>query len=138
MWTGDNTADWPYIRLSYSECLTANLLGMVLCGADVAGFFDNRTAADDELTQRWYQAAVWLPFFRGHSEKTTARREPYLFTEDVQEIIRHALRLRYKHIPVFYRLLFEYVRSGEPIIRPLFYHYPSMLGYDDHLLVGKY
>ncbi|KAJ8949575.1 hypothetical protein NQ318_016206 [Aromia moschata] len=109
MWTGDNTADWPYLAASYSECMTANILGM---------------------------AAAWLPFFRGHSNKGTARREPYLFDEDVQAVIRNAIKLRYKHIPVFYTLFYEHTLYGDPVVRPLFYTFPSYLEYDDHMLVG--
>ncbi len=32
--------------------------------ADVGGFFDN---PEDELLVRWYQAAAYTPFFRGHA-----------------------------------------------------------------------
>lgn len=52
MWTGDNTADWGYLDVSYPMCLTENLAGISFCGADVGGFFDN---PDVQLVQRWYQ-----------------------------------------------------------------------------------
>lgn len=55
MWTGDNTADWPYLRVSYSECILSNLLGHVFCGADIGGFAGN---PDTELLQRWYQVSL--------------------------------------------------------------------------------
>ncbi|KAH0820425.1 hypothetical protein GEV33_002366 [Tenebrio molitor] len=29
IWTGDNTADWGYLSVSYSQCLDANLLGIM-------------------------------------------------------------------------------------------------------------
>ncbi|KAJ8946579.1 hypothetical protein NQ314_008861 [Rhamnusium bicolor] len=134
IWTGDNAADWSYLSTSYSQCLTANILGIVYCGADVGGF---ETEPDHELLQRWYQAGVWLPFYRGHSGKETPRREPYLFPENVQSVIRNALKVRYKHIPVFYTLAFRHSESGDPIIRPLFYEYNDLLDYDEHVLVGS-
>ncbi|RZC39970.1 neutral alpha-glucosidase C-like [Asbolus verrucosus] len=137
IWTGDNTADWGYISVSYSQCLDANILGIVFCGADVGGFFNE---PDTELLQRWYQAGVWLPFYRAHATKGTKRREPYLFDEDVQAVIRNAIQLRYKHIPVWYTLFYEHTRTRDPIIRPLFYHYPedvNIYKISDHLLVGR-
>lgn len=85
-----------------------------------------------------FQGAVWLPFFRSHSSSTTKQREPYVFSNEVQEVIRSAIELRYKHIPYFYTLFYEHFVTGDPIIRPLFYQYPGIHGYDTQMLVGKY
>ncbi|KAJ8927406.1 hypothetical protein NQ314_020186 [Rhamnusium bicolor] len=134
MWTGDNASEWEYLAISYAECLVSNLLGMVFCGADVGGFGGN---PDEQLLQRWYQAGAWLPFYRAHATDTSERREPYLFSEDVQEVIRDAIKLRYKHIPVWYTLFYEHTRYGDPVIRPLFYHYPDILELQNHLLLGS-
>ncbi|KAJ3640643.1 hypothetical protein Zmor_027193 [Zophobas morio] len=135
-WTGDNTADWPYLHAALQECLNANILGLVFCGADVGGFFNNPS---NELMERWYQAGAWLPFYRAHSSKDTNRREPYLLPEDSQAVIREAIETRYKHLPVWYTLFYEHTRTGDPIIRPLFYQYPEetdAYNIDSQLLVG--
>ncbi|KAJ8927404.1 hypothetical protein NQ314_020184, partial [Rhamnusium bicolor] len=134
VWTGDNMSDWPYLAVSYSECMISNIIGMVFCGADIGGFFND---PEEQLLQRWYQAGIWLPFFRGHSDAEASRREPYLFSENVQNTIRNAIKLRYKHIPYWYTLFNEHTRYGDPVIRPLFYSYPEVVDKDDHVLVGK-
>ncbi|XP_018562576.1 neutral alpha-glucosidase C isoform X2 [Anoplophora glabripennis] len=134
MWTGDNTAGWDYLAISYAECLISNILGMVFCGADIGGFAGN---PEPELLQRWYQAGAWFPFYRGHAENISPRREPYLYSKDVQEVIRNAIKLRYKHIPVWYTLFYEHTRYGDPVIRPLFYHYSELLELETHLLLGS-
>ncbi|XP_072397886.1 neutral alpha-glucosidase C-like isoform X1 [Diabrotica undecimpunctata] len=134
MWTGDNTADWPFLQVSYSECILSNIMGLVFCGADIGGFFNN---PETELVQRWYQAGVWLPFYRGHAENTTDRREPYVYSAEVQDIIRNALRLRYRHIPVWYTLFYEHTRTGDPVVRPIFYDYPGSVDQDYHILLGS-
>jgi alpha 1,3-glucosidase len=136
-WTGDNTAEFGFIPISYSMCLNANLLGFVFCGADVGGFFDEPT---EELLQRFYQAGAWLPFFREHANIGSERREPYLYPEEVQKTIREAIKTRYAHLPVWYTLFYEHTRTGDPMIRPLFYHYPEdqdAFQVDDQLLVGS-
>ncbi|XP_044262808.1 neutral alpha-glucosidase C-like, partial [Tribolium madens] len=136
-WTGDNGSDWPYLHAEVQECLNANILGIVICGSDIGGFFNN---PDDELYERWYQIGAWLPFYRGHSNKNTERREPYLKPEDVQVIVREALQTRYKHLPVWYTLAYEHTITGDPIVRPLFYQYPedvNVYKIDDQLLVGR-
>ncbi|CAH1111002.1 unnamed protein product [Psylliodes chrysocephalus] len=133
MWTGDNSASWEHFANSYSECMTANLMGMVFCGADIGGFIKDPSM---ELLQRWYQGAVWLPFFRGHSSRESKRREPYLLPKEVQTVLRNTLRLRYRHVPVFYTLFYEHTRTGDPIIRPLYYQYPEIEDMDTQVLVG--
>lgn len=59
IWTGDSTSTWEYLDISYAMCLNSNLVGIVFCGADVAGF---NSDPDDELYQRWFQVGtnfVW-------------------------------------------------------------------------------
>ncbi|XP_060520046.1 neutral alpha-glucosidase AB [Cylas formicarius] len=136
MWTGDNMALWTHLAASFPMCLSEALGGISFCGADVGGFFNN---PDEELLQRWYQAAIWLPFFRAHAHIDTRRREPYLFSETVIDRIRTALRVRYAHLPLWYTLFWEHESTGEPVIRPLFYHYPEdeeVFETDNELLVG--
>ncbi|CAG9840095.1 unnamed protein product [Diabrotica balteata] len=133
MWTGDNSATWEHFANSISECMNANMLGMVFCGADIGGFIGDPS---DELLQRWYQGAVWTPFFRGHSSRESKRREPYLFSKEVQDVIRNALRLRYRHIPTIYTLFFEHTVTGDPIITPLYYHYPGLNDRDTQTMIG--
>lgn len=70
----------------------------------------------------------------------TRRREPYLFSEDVRTRIKTALKLRYAHLPLWYTTFYEHERTGEPVIRPLFYEYPedtNTYDIDDQLLVGN-
>ncbi|XP_028133936.1 neutral alpha-glucosidase C-like [Diabrotica virgifera virgifera] len=133
MWTGDNSATWEHFANSISECMNANMLGMVFCGADIGGFIGDPS---DELLQRWYQGAVWTPFFRGHSSRESKRREPYLFSKDVQDVIRNALRLRYQHIPAIYTLFYEHTVTGDPIISPLYYQYPRVNDRDTQTMIG--
>jgi alpha-glucosidase (family GH31 glycosyl hydrolase) len=58
--------------------LALSVAGVANCGGDVGGFFGN---PDTELLVRWYQAAVFQPFLRGHAHIEAARREPWLFGE---------------------------------------------------------
>ncbi|KAB0792317.1 hypothetical protein PPYR_14276 [Photinus pyralis] len=137
VWTGDNAAEWSHLMYSIPMCLTEALGGMSFCGADVGGFFKN---PDEELLQRWFQTGVWLPFFRMHSHIETKRREPYLYSTDVQNRIRTAMWQRYAHLPVWYTLFHEHEVTGEPVIRPLVYHYPTdgnVFDIDNQLLVGS-
>lgn len=85
----------------------------------------------------FFKGAVWTPFFRGHSSRESQRREPFLFSASVKKVIRNAIKLRYKHIPYLYTLFYEHNSTGEPIISPLFYHYPGIQERDSQMLVGE-
>lgn len=121
IWTGDNTADWSYLKTSLKTCLTQAVSGISFCGSDVGGFTKNPSK---ELLERWYQAGAFQPFFRAHSDNRTKRREPYLFPEDTKLVIRDAIRKRYTYLPFWYVLFFEHERYGFPVMRPLLSHYP--------------
>nr|XP_023012994.1 neutral alpha-glucosidase C-like [Leptinotarsa decemlineata] len=134
IWSGDNRAEWPYLTTSYSECMLSNLLGHVFCGADIGGFDWN---TPDNLMLRWYQAAVWLPFFRSHSNNNVNRREPYMFYDEMKVVARKAMKTRYRYIPVFYTLFYLHTKYGDPVVRPLFYDYPERIDDDQYILVGS-
>lgn len=65
--------------------LSMSIAGLPNVGADVGGFFGN---PEVELLQRWYQAAIFYPFFRAHAHIDTKRREPWLFDDAVTNRIR--------------------------------------------------
>ena len=71
--------------------LQLSMTGIIFCCADVGGFFGN---PEPELLVRWYQAAAYTPFFRGHAHIDTKRREPWLFGEENTARVRAAIRSR--------------------------------------------
>lgn len=96
IWTGDNTAEWGYLKVAIKTCLSEAVAGFSFCGGDVGGFFGN---PDEELFERWYQAASFQPFFRSHSNIDSDRREPWLFRNETRLRIRDAIRKRYSYLP---------------------------------------
>ncbi|EGT35354.1 CBN-AAGR-3 protein [Caenorhabditis brenneri] len=127
IWTGDNTADWGHLEIAAPMTLSLSIAGVPFVGADVGGFFGN---PDEQLLSRWYQTGAFQPFFRAHAHIDTRRREPWLFSEQTQGIIREALRTRYALLPYWYTLFQQHTESGVPPMRPLFYEFEN----DDSLL----
>ncbi len=78
-----------------------------------------------ELFARWMQLGVLYPFARASSAKGCASNEPWAWGEEVEQISRRVIELRYRLLPYLYTLFEEATRSGAPILRPLFYHYPA-------------
>ena len=122
IWTGDNVANWDHLAASLSMVLSVGMGGFSFLGADIGGYKGNPA---EELLVRWYQFAVFYPFFRGHSDMISMRREPWLFSNDTNNRIRDAIQMRYNLLPYIYTLFYEHSTYGTPIWRPIFYHYPN-------------
>uniref|UniRef100_A0A8C5LHP7 Glucosidase, alpha; neutral C n=1 Tax=Jaculus jaculus TaxID=51337 RepID=A0A8C5LHP7_JACJA len=137
VWTGDNTAEWSYLKISIPMLLTLSICGIAFCGADVGGFIGNPEA---ELLVRWYQAGAYQPFFRGHATMNTKRREPWLFGEEHTRLIREAIRERYTLMPYLYSLFYHAHVASEPVMRPLWVEFPNELetfGVEDEYMLGS-
>ncbi|XP_073495193.1 neutral alpha-glucosidase C isoform X2 [Phyllobates terribilis] len=137
VWTGDNKAEWEYLKISVPMLLTLSVAGISFCGADVGGFVGD---PDTELLVRWYQAGSFQPFFRAHAMQGTRRREPWLFGEDNTAIIRKTIRERYSLLPFWYLLFYRAHISAEPVMRPLWVEFPKYqdaFGVDQQYMLGN-
>ncbi|XP_066150382.1 neutral alpha-glucosidase C-like [Euwallacea fornicatus] len=135
-WAGDTGGGYSYQRMIVPMTINSNLAGFVFYGGDIPGFGGDPT---EDLVTRWYQIGAWIPFFRAHGDKGTLPREPWTFSNETRELIHQSIEMRYRHIPYWYTLFYEHVRTGDPIVRPLFYHYPNddeTLDINDEFLVG--
>ncbi|XP_072284039.1 neutral alpha-glucosidase C isoform X2 [Pyxicephalus adspersus] len=137
VWTGDNKAEWEYLKISVPMLLSLSVTGIAFCGADVGGFVGD---PDPELMVRWYQAGSFQPFFRGHAMQDTKRREPWLFGEENTLLIRKAIQERYTLLPYWYLLFYKAHHSAEPVMRPLwveFSKYQDAFGVDSQYMLGN-
>uniref|UniRef100_A0A8C5IRQ8 Glycoside hydrolase family 31 N-terminal domain-containing protein n=1 Tax=Junco hyemalis TaxID=40217 RepID=A0A8C5IRQ8_JUNHY len=137
VWTGDNTAEWSYLKISIPMLLTINMAGISFCGADVGGFIGD---PEPELLVRWYQAGAYQPFFRGHSNMESKRREPWLFGEKNTQIIRRAIRERYVLLPYLYTLFYRAHTAAEPVMRSLWIEFPGKMetfDVENEYMLGK-
>ncbi len=123
-WTGDNSSTWDHLRLSVSQTLNLGLSGFAWAGADVGGFTGGPSP---DLLTRWSQFATFAPIFRNHSQKDAPRAEPWVHGEEHLAIRRRFIEERYRLIPYIYAVAEHSSRTGDPIMRPLFYDYPDML-----------
>lgn len=135
-WTGDNRATWEHLRWSIPMALNLGLCGQPFSGPDVGGFSDN---PDPELFARWFELACLLPFYRGHAEKSSRRKEPWAFDAATEAHVRAAIERRMRLLPTLYTLFREASESGPPIVRPLFFADPAdaaLRTLDDAYLLG--
>ncbi len=121
-WMGDNNSCWEHLEMSLPQLMNMGLSGIPFVGVDIGGFGGNATP---ELFARWIEAGILYPFCRNHSAIGTNPQEPWAFGPRVAEIARTYLNLRYRLMPYLYSLFRQASEMGEPILRPLFYHFPD-------------
>ena len=126
-WTGDNSSTWDHLRLSVAQTLNLGLSGFSWAGADVGGFTGG---SEPELLTRWFEYAAFAPIFRDHSQKDVPRAEPWVDGPEHLAIRRHYVEERYRLMPFLYGLAETNARTGDPLMRPLFYDYPAVLKVD--------
>jgi alpha-glucosidase len=123
-WTGDNSATWDHLKLSVHQLINLGLSGFSYAGADVGGFTGGPSP---DLLTRWYEIAAFTPIFRNHSAKGTPRAEPWVDGSEQLAIRRRFVDERYRLMPYLYALADQNARTGDPIMRPVFYDYPDAI-----------
>ncbi len=115
-WTGDNVASWEHLKIGALQMQRLSMSGLPFAGTDIGGFSGEPTG---ELFTRWIQLGVFSPFMRAHSAGDTAEREPWSFGQELEDINRKFIELRYKLLPYIYSAFWEHSRYGFPILRPV-------------------
>jgi alpha-glucosidase len=123
-WTGDNSSTWDHLKLSVHQLINLGLSGFSYAGADVGGFTGGPSP---DLLTRWFEIAAFTPIFRDHAAKGTPRAEPWVDGPEQLAIRRRFIDARYRLMPYLYALADQNARTGDPIMRPVFYDYPQSI-----------
>lgn len=138
IWTGDNYSNYHHLKTGVSTTLNLALSGIPFNGPDSGGFGGDVTP---ELMRDWFKACFLFPIFRNHSLRHTRQQEPWAFDGQTNEVLRRYIRLRYRLRPYLYQLFVEHERTGDAILRPLFYDFADtrelpLAFVDDQFMVG--
>lgn len=121
VWTGDNLASDEHMLLGVRLVNSLGLSGVPFAGVDVGGFSGTTTPA---LFARWISVAAFSPFFRVHKMINAISSEPWSYGEEVTDIARNYISLRYRLMPYLYSLFYEASQTGVPVVRSLAMLYP--------------
>ena len=116
VWTGDNVSYDDHMMLGVRIVNSMGVSGMAFAGYDVGGFTGD---ASVKLFARWITLGAFSPFFRGHTMVNSLDAEPWSFGEEVENISRNFIRLRYQLMPYLYAVFYEATQTGMPIQRTL-------------------
>ena len=118
-WTGDNVATWEHLWIANIQVQRMSISGMGFTGSDIGGFAEQPSG---ELYARWIQLGVFHPFCRTHSSGDHGDQEPWAFDDEVIDITRKFVNLRYQLLPYLYTMFWQYIEEGIPMLKPLVYY----------------
>ena len=116
IWTGDNRSEDSHMLLGVRLLNSLGLSGVAFTGMDIGGFTGNPSQS---LYARWIQIGAFNPYFRNHTAVNTKSSEPWTYGEEVLEIARNYINLRYKLLPYLYSTFYEATQNGHPVMRSL-------------------
>ncbi|WP_343532044.1 glycoside hydrolase family 31 protein [Pedobacter sp.] len=116
IWTGDNRSEEDHMLLGVRLMSSLGLSGVAFTGMDIGGFTGNPSVS---LYARWIQIGAFNPYFRNHTAVNTKSSEPWSYGEEVTEISRNYINLRYRLLPYLYATFNQAVTTGLPVVRSL-------------------
>src|SRR5262245_34360110 len=163
LWSGDVYSTWETLKTHVPVAINTALSGIPYWGTDIGGFVPTPEFLGD-LYVRWFQFAAFCPLFRAHGRTWHLRlpwgwnlgelgpdetssysgagrpAESELHNARVEPICRKYLELRYRLMPYLYSAVRETSKTGLPIMRALWLHYPddpAAIGRGDEYLWGR-
>lgn len=118
-WTGDNVATWEHLWIANVQAQRMCMSGMSFVGSDIGGFAEQ---PNGELFARWIQLGVFHPFCRVHSSGDHGDQEPWSFDNEVTDIVRKFIELRYQLLPYLYTAFWKYIKEGTPMLQSMVYY----------------
>jgi alpha-D-xyloside xylohydrolase len=119
-WGGDPQCDWEALAASIRGGLSWGMSGTPFYSHDIGGFSLGEPEA--ELYIRWAQAGVMCSHTRFHG---LGRREPWVYGEKAETIVKRWLQWRYRLIPYLQACALDAHRTGMPVMRAMPLAFPQ-------------
>ncbi|MBA3647106.1 MAG: glycoside hydrolase family 31 protein [Chitinophagales bacterium] len=131
IWTGDNLPTDEHMLLGVRMVNSLGLSGVSFAGDDVSGFGGDATP---QLYTRWMSVGAFCPFYRSHKMYGARDSEPWSYGEDMEQVVRSYVQLRYNLLPYIYSAFYESTVTGMPVQRSLAINYTN----DEKIYQGNY
>ena len=121
-WTGDiYTGEFPLEQEIRTAVNMGVYAGYPYTSSDIGGHIDEPTP---ENYVRWIQFGALSPILRPHCTRPMSRM-PWVYGDEAEEISRKYYKLRYRLIPLLYRLAHENYETAMPMLRRCDLVYPA-------------
>jgi hypothetical protein len=119
--TGDTPATWEMLTYQARYAADEAAAGLSNVSHDIGSFHGGHLP--DDLYARWVQLGTFQPIDRLHSDH--GDRLPWEYGGDAGASAQRFLRLREALVPYTYTLAKQANVTGVPIVRPLYFNYPT-------------
>ena len=147
-WAGDTQFGIRRFKEDIWYIINAGMAGFTLCGYDLGGFMrgavetppDEMQFDVDNIARRFCQSIIFCPMPRMHNGQNSSAKWPWNCPEETRDLYRECLKYRYRFIPTVYSCAVNGARTGEPIIRPMYYTdmgNPALYAIDDQFFIGN-
>ncbi len=119
-WGGDPQVDWAALAASIRGGQAWGMSGGPFYAHDIGGFAVGNPTP--ELYVRWTQAGVMCSHTRFHG---IGEREPWVYGEETEAIVREWLHWRYRMIPYLQACALEASQTGMPVMRAMPLAFPE-------------
>ncbi|KXG54538.1 Aldolase-type TIM barrel [Penicillium griseofulvum] len=137
VWSGDIASSWSSFRNQLAAGLNMGLAGIPWWTTDIGGFHGGNP--DDplfrELFTRWFQWGAFCPVMRLHGDRepkpegqptaSGADNEIWSYGDEVYQICKRYIGIREQLREYTRSLMQEAHEKGTPVMRTLFYEFPS-------------
>lgn len=143
VWSGDIHSTFESLQNQFCAGLNMGIAGIPWWTTDIGGFFGANIEDESyhEVFVRWFEYGTFCPVMRLHGYRmpyqpqqgTTggaecvsgAPNEIWSYGEEVYGICRKYIELREQMRPYIRNLMEKAHKSGDPVMRPLFYDFPQ-------------
>ncbi|MEO9571417.1 MAG: glycoside hydrolase family 31 protein [Polaribacter sp.] len=115
-WMGDNVATWEHLAIANNQAQRMAMSGFSFAGSDIGGFAEQ---PQGELFARWIQLGIFHVFCRVHSSGDHGDQEPWVFGDEITDIVRKFVEIRYQLLPYLYTAFWKHINDGTPILKSL-------------------
>ncbi len=119
-WGGDPQSDWEGLAASIRGGQAWGLSGGPFYAHDIGGFAIGNPSP--ELYIRWTQAGIMCSHTRFHG---LGEREPWVYGEEAEQIVRKWLAWRYQMIPYLQGCALQAAQTGLPVMRAMVLAFPQ-------------
>ena len=119
-WGGDPQSDWEGLAASIRGGQAWGMSGGPFYAHDIGGFAIGNP--EPELYIRWAQAGIMCSHTRFHG---LGEREPWVYGEEAEAIVRRWLAWRYQLIPYLQGCALEASQTGMPVMRSMVLAFPD-------------
>lgn len=118
-WGGDAEITNSAMAASLRGGLSLGLCGFTFWSHDIGGFTQK---SPEDLYERWIPFGMLTSHSRCHGQPP---KEPWMYSENLLNIFRKSVELKYKLFPYIKIEAEESIKKGFPMLRTLFFEYPK-------------